>query len=441
MKKIVSLIVLLIVSASLIASSDYTFKAVSYSFGNLSKYELKIVNDSKGVFFVGDNGNKLYVKKIAPDMNQYEYTFDNKVKGYCAYSGRIYVLTESNQQSNLCFIESVENGVVKSKINIINLALNRFTDISVDKNGNYYVINKNNRVEVFNKNGVKIHTSDTIFYGIIPYKGYTYAANNEGHYRLKGSNETKISNYNNDEYNIFRISDNYIGDRNGNIYKIGNSATKVLNTGNYGIMNAGETNDYIISNNKNTICAYDKTKGNLIDTYDLDYTPYCLTAYDNKIIIIKKSGSNYTLEIKSEKNIFTKQSETEQNSSLATAVDFGSYKLKGKYIYVSKGTTIAAFKKSIKYDDYSISFGDRKSGNIGTNMKVTFTKKNKKYTYTFVLPGDLTGEGNINSRDISTMFNHLLNVEKLSKPFKLAADINFNNKISNIDLVMLSRKL
>ena len=59
--------------------------------------------------------------------------------------------------------------------------------------------------------------------------------------------------------------------------------------------------------------------------------------------------------------------------------------------------------------------------------------------FTFIVRGDVTGEGNVNSRDEGLLFKHLLGQQKLNGVYKIAADINRDKKISNADLVLLSR--
>ena len=68
-------------------------------------------------------------------------------------------------------------------------------------------------------------------------------------------------------------------------------------------------------------------------------------------------------------------------------------------------------------------------------MSITINNK----TYKTAVLGDITGEGNINSRDTKEMFNHLLGVQPLTSTFKIAGDINNDNKLTNADLVLLAK--
>lgn len=114
---------------------------------------------------------------------------------------------------------------------------------------------------------------------------------------------------------------------------------------------------------------------------------------------------------------------------------------------IDQGTTIKEFKNNILYntEKYSIHFINYSnsvvtSGTVGTNMKVVLKENDKsKCEYTIVIYGDLTGEGNINSRDTNALLNYLLGKTSLSGPYLLAADINHDNEVNTLDLLLLER--
>ena len=59
--------------------------------------------------------------------------------------------------------------------------------------------------------------------------------------------------------------------------------------------------------------------------------------------------------------------------------------------------------------------------------------------YSIVVTGDLTGEGNVNSRDLDALMKHLTEEQQLTGIFISAADIDKDNMLSTKDLVLLSR--
>lgn len=118
---------------------------------------------------------------------------------------------------------------------------------------------------------------------------------------------------------------------------------------------------------------------------------------------------------------------------------------KGIIFGVDTGTTVSAFKKNLEYPGYDISFTnyDGKSvtsGNLGTGAKVSFSRdETAVHEWVIIVTGDVTGEGNINSRDLTTVKNHLLCGSPLDETALLAADINRDGVVNTLDLFLLRR--
>ncbi|MGN0551568.1 MAG: dockerin type I repeat-containing protein [Acutalibacteraceae bacterium] len=141
----------------------------------------------------------------------------------------------------------------------------------------------------------------------------------------------------------------------------------------------------------------------------------------------------------------------EENSKAAyrdiSSSTYQTDKLKHR-INVPMGTTIAQFKSNIYVSGYRLFFkncsGEYKSGGvIGTGCSVTLKNESGGIykTYTFIVDGDLTGEGNINSRDTKALLKHLNENNSLSGSFLEAADLNGDNRADILDLALLCRYL
>ncbi len=413
-----------------------------YGTENFSGYEIDLVNDNSGVFITLKNNDTLYAKKIAPEGNEYKYKFENKIVASCIYDNKIYVLYDSSEQQDVSYVEQLQNGGIKKRTMLINLKHETVTQMSVDRKGNIYIINNKSRVDIFGRNGKYQKTLSDAFYSITPFNGKTYAANHRGIYVLGTDGFEKLGPYT-DNFVIYRISDNYIGDKNGSVYRVESKVQKILNTGNKSICSCGETDNYLVSFSENKLNAYDKKNGKLINSIDLAYTPEAVSAYNNKVVALNTVNGIYSFESKNER-VFNKQ-EAEQShdngeTDSSSSLKFGKYKQSGEYIYIPRGTTYYRFKQSVTYNGYKIDFGEKRSGNIGTGKGVTFSKGKKKRHYTFIVLGDLTGEGNVNTRDIDALFAHLLESGSLNGVYKKAADLNGDGKISNADLVLTVRK-
>lgn len=108
------------------------------------------------------------------------------------------------------------------------------------------------------------------------------------------------------------------------------------------------------------------------------------------------------------------------------------------------GTTIAVFKSNIDYDGYGVSFRNydgntRTSGNVGTGFTAEFSGADTK-SYTLIVSGDLTGEGNINSLDVRKYMQWLCGKTELASPFMTAFDINSDGLCDALDLLIAAKK-
>lgn len=114
---------------------------------------------------------------------------------------------------------------------------------------------------------------------------------------------------------------------------------------------------------------------------------------------------------------------------------------------VEPGTTVAGIKENIKYDGYSIKVinyknKEIKSGIVGTSSKIQFYKNDKIIIeFHIIIYGDLTGEGNINSRDLSLLENYLLDKAGLSGYFLLAANVKHHGDVNICDYLIIKRHI
>ncbi len=111
-----------------------------------------------------------------------------------------------------------------------------------------------------------------------------------------------------------------------------------------------------------------------------------------------------------------------------------------KIITVSAGTTVAGVFEyfGINSEDVILKKADGSiiaSGKLSTGMTVVAEGS----AYPVIVYGDLTGEGNVNSRDLDALMKHLTEEVLLSGEFETAADLDKDNIISTKDLLALAR--
>lgn len=111
---------------------------------------------------------------------------------------------------------------------------------------------------------------------------------------------------------------------------------------------------------------------------------------------------------------------------------------------IKSPTTIAKFKQNINYEGYKASFisysgSSKTSGNVGTGFKANFSGEDYK-SYTLIVPGDITGEGNINSRDVRLYMEVLCSAQQLQGAYLQASDINGDGICDTLDLLIAARQ-
>lgn len=120
---------------------------------------------------------------------------------------------------------------------------------------------------------------------------------------------------------------------------------------------------------------------------------------------------------------------------LANYVTSVGYKISGSYINgFNLGENINAIKD--KMQNSAISFNTQNSV-IATGTTITYNDE----TYTAVVYGDLTGDGQINSADLLKMRQHLQGTISLSGAYFKAATLVNGNSINSADLLRLRQHL
>jgi len=116
---------------------------------------------------------------------------------------------------------------------------------------------------------------------------------------------------------------------------------------------------------------------------------------------------------------------------------------------INVGLFMTELKKELDKDisNYTVKVVDRNNqvipdqGNLGTGSKITVTTADETIIFNIVVPGDITGTGNINSADLLAIRKHLLGTGTLTGLYLKAADINGDGKVNSADLLALRQHL
>lgn len=136
---------------------------------------------------------------------------------------------------------------------------------------------------------------------------------------------------------------------------------------------------------------------------------------------------------------------SQSSTAIISGLSSGRYEISGGYIFgVEEGTTIAALKRELVYSGELV-FKDYKgktvtAGRTGTGTELQhYPDGSLGGSYTIVITGDLTGEGNINTSDLRAMAKHLTGEKQLGEAARYAGDVNGDGLIDIRDLCILHR--
>ncbi len=456
----VSTVLLIIII--LFAASCAKFSAFNiYTYSSIPSYNAKLISDDKSVYLVSFNKNLFYIEMVLPNMNSNVLTLNYNIVSYSLNNGVFYIAC-NDAKNNQCIIYKYNvnyDDLSSFAINNV-LAIEDFQTVSCDSNY-FYIISNSNTKKVFkySLNGKKLFTYNfdrNINALICSDSNLIYALSNNIIYKNNGDYFNAISS------GQINVPADYVGgsifiDRSG--YIVNCSDRKLLAFCGYATDNpsASICNNMIVTHNGENIIAYDIYNGKKSKYFNFNSNILQVKCCNNDIAVMSQNSNKLDISIlsfsqlKSYENSSSKDKKNdkynENNSNDNNGCDIsGKYVIDFKNYYISdiaKNTTISTFKKNINYSGYSLQFftkdgKQRKSGNLGTAMKAVFTdSNNNSYTFELSVVGDITGEGNVNTRDLDLMMDYLLKDAYLTGVYSIAADIKQDNTINSVDLLFM----
>lgn len=238
--------------------------------------------------------------------------------------------------------------------------------------------------------------------------------------------EDSISSYaiNTDAY----LSENcFASDEDGNVYYVLNDNNKTL---------AGFEKD-INLNAQIKQLLYIQDEGLLAVTADSTYifrNSEAEKILDYPLSVPVRYIGNGTVKDISENFFSFSEPEITLSETLGTKPE-----LESDIYFAQAGTTVSKIKKAFaSFEITKIAKADGKiidSGKVGTGTTLTFESGEE---VTVIILGELTGEGNINSRDLKAILNHLSEKEILNGYVLLAADADCDQKITTKDALLIA---
>lgn len=421
---------------------------------------LDVFSDRNGGFYLLFNHNDVYnVIKIDATSAVTSAEIDVSVsESIYAYSlGKLYFIEnssnyENNAVRNYLTVTSYDclNGFIKrSVINDAKVLLDG--TFAVDYQGNYYISSDI---------GINVYTNRAILKSSLDLKSrqHNMTSSPDGSivYSTNGEKLTIICGEDSVVYDIrtdkiFVSENSFLSTSDGTVYRYDGISLSEACTFDYS-NGFGSIGEYLVGRKGDKLCAIqgsDEINLNIA----VNDSSYIISSGDVCGCFIEDGGSlNAEFICYEEIEDFKKGEQAPPNNEDSDEKEF--FIKSDVYFFddrkmiitgVQPQTTIAVIKKNIDLQGYSFIFKDHNSNNkssgvIGTGASICFSGSNSK-VYQLIIFGDVSGEGNINSRDKSILANHLLKKERISGVNVSSADVNGDGVCDLKDLVAIEKHI
>lgn len=450
--------------------------------------------DHSGIYRIDHRGGKATITRITDVVQKVDIDLPNTIDAVCVSTGRaIFLCNDTVNNQLLVYLYTIENDRFDS-FAIYGSRLYNDTDYCCDKDY-LYIENPNDNKELrkysLSGNLINRYSFDSrITSAVSSYTDGVYITSQNSLYSIDDSRFTALNS--DIEYPLFCPAEGYLITAYGSVYAVGNSAEYLFDVESDNKTRAAcVKNGVLYIQYKSTIFGYDLKTGEKLYRYNSNTTPEALYTSSSDIIAVDSYGGSVCIKNKDfidlrsketlpviaterpsgsgTNNNSTNNNTTKNNSSRNNAdssrnnadsskaaqntndnkhisssvydISFDDHIISG----IPSGTTVARFKENIEYNGYSVKItrdgAEKKSGNTGTAMKAVFTSSNETLTFELSVIGDITGEGNVNSRDLKKLMSFLTYAEDLSGAFYIAADLSGEGHVDVKDLAMMKRKV
>ena len=443
MKRILSLFIsILIIILATISSYAYTVTDYSMYTGNF-----KTVANSSGLFMLGFSGKELDIEKVAPNASGVTLTLGYTCAAASVFGGTAVALCNDLDNDQLVvYTYDINTDVLDSFA--VNGASVRY-DKGFYFDGRYlYLPNDRNGLVIdrYSTGGrlVSSYTFPNDITAIVcGYSSGFCAVSGNSLYKNNGDSYSTISGAAITAPASF-CSEDILSDCRGRVYRVSGTSARLLFTADTGYDHCVGCvmGNEIYSCADGVIHRYDLS-GKELSYFDLGSACSALYAYNGTIYAA--SDNAQVSAVKLTELIVTQNKTTEPPAANNKTISSKVYKIDNKNYYISgiaSPATLSQFKSNMKYDGYKLTFyrNDKKqtTGLVGTAMTAVF-EGDDSLIYELAVRGDITGEGNVNSRDVDELIDYLLDKLRFNGVYSIAADVSGDNKVDILDLAILCR--
>lgn len=403
---------------------------------------------------------------------------------YTAHVDERNSIIERFEEKNI----SGQKAWVPTKLQLDNMAINAPQKIAIASDNNIFLLKSDNETTVCARNmdeeisNTKLSTNDESIAAITTdtSNNYLYTATNDKLYRYKISDGTYTfeSTAIDGNFAPFKfLTDNIFITSAGKICALNSSEFKLdFNVGMQGTLENYPACVAIAGFDNASILA--KTADKVVSRISCsDGKVICSKTFDDKVVAVSTSG---------DKSIVITEKDGIKSIHLVDEVDFPvpkdgevtppggdgtdpdnpnpdapsdplddttirsteGYEVGENVISkIPAGTTLGALKNGLIFNGSLVlkdSGGNTKTGastKIATGYTVAFVNDGAEYKkFTLIVEGDVTGSGNISSKSITALANHLLGKTELEGVYKDAANLSGDGDLSTVDLLLMYKQ-
>ena len=440
MKRLISLVtaVMLIALLGVCKSRAYD----EYNLPDLAACSsVKSDSNGKGGFVCAFSGNTVCSARLVPDFSAYSFSVDGQIRSVSQSGKYTYALVFDDAFKNKysVYALNLDNG---------NVSQNTFVDenfmtdsFSVTDNSIYYIKTDSLTSYVVCRNLAsdkksKITFSDNVN-EVFNNNGNSYARLCDGSiYKLSQSSATYAANTG-ELKNIYNAGVNRVINEDGFIVSLSDNSREYVSNAVAENVSVSDNKIYSAVNYRLNLKNSEKTK-----SVSIPDRAKAVVSYKNQCAVLLDNGTVQvfgSVDFEEKKTNDNNDNNNNHNSSKSDIQPNNSdYLFSDEIIYgIYSGETVVEFKNKTSAENVYKSDGTiAKSGKLKTGFTVVIDSK----TYTIAVCGDVTGEGNVNSKDVTLLQKYLCDNAELSGAYLQAADFNLDGKADNRDLVLISRQ-
>ena len=443
-RTVITLIITALVFSLAISSHGYTVDSYDIITDNFDT-----VSNSSGLYMLGYSGGTLDVERITPRGTGARLTLGYDISDADIFGSTVVALCNDFDNDQLVvYTYDVDRDCLDS-FAIYGAAAYYSKRFFYDRKS-LYILDKNRRLmKRYSVNGLLL--SERSFNSGVTYivKGYSdgFCVLSAGSlYKNRGDDYTLICNGISSPAAF--AGEDIFSDSGGRFYHVSGNSAEYLFT-------ADSKSLY------SSACAVDNTVyqpcGSTVNRYDLSGEKLSYISLDGNITALyADGGSIHAVTGGSDVSMISQDEFIPLNNKTATenetvyspvrSITSGVYTVNGDTMRITgipSPTTFAEFKRNMSCEGYTATLykGNKRmsAGNVGTAMTVDFDSDSEKLVYELAVIGDITGEGSVNSRDVTELMDYLLGTLSFDGAYAEAADISGDGSISLVDLLLLYR--